>query len=263
MSVLVSTRSALALSVASDIVAPTPAPGFVSTDLVRGDVGRFWASSRDFQKATHTFDLHLPEWQKVGVIALFGVRALGELDPTITAVRCYVAPGWPYAGGPLVGSIALDARGDGLLRLPVPPEGASIRIEIVTNVVAFLHVGLIWVDEGMRQLPRAYATRQDAPEYSALTTEYEDRSVRAYEIADQVSRLTLGWGRLTRFEVGELVRIHAEVRGSLLPLVLIPDSSTPTRFFHGRLQPAMPYTVDFPEHTGLTWNFTESGRGLA
>jgi len=258
MSVIVSHTERLYFTPTAPVPSTGTAVGYDAADLTRGDVADSWMSSAS--GLTHDIDVRIDSGTPPTFAAIFA--AVGKPTKRPYQITIYRSSGWPITSPFMqVPAMSLNGRGDAAAILGNLSGAIALRFRIQFAGTAQCSVGRIWIGEHST-LPRSYAQRTDAPEYSVIENVSEARSVFAHELADYVERFKLGFGRLTKAERDAARSVFDAVRGSRRSFVLVPDHTDLASVYHGRIGPSLPHQIDFPEHTGLTWDFTESGRAL-
>jgi len=257
MSVIISTAERFYFTPTAPVPSTGTAVGYDPLDLTRGEIAESWMS--ESSGLVHDIDVRIDNGNPPTLAAIFGVGGAPTRRPAL--IQIFRGFGWPISSAFLQGSMSLNSRGDASALLGTLSGAQALRFRISFAGTAQCSVGRIWVGSHMT-LPRSYAQREDAPEYSVVENVSEARSVFAHELADYVEKFRLGFGRLTKSERDAVRAIFDSVRGSRRPLVLIPDHTDMAGVYHGRIGKALPHKIDFPEYMGLTLDFTESGRAL-
>lgn len=251
---IISTRNALADLTPSDVISPLPADGYDRENLWRGGIARAWRSAVGLTTATLEFHTGL---QPIDFVAVFAARMVTSSISSVR-VRRHDTFGGP---GTLVGTIELDARGDGALVLPVPIAAASWSITISAAAPSLLSVGEVWMGRADDTI-RAPATISETRDAHTIVNLTEAMGRRTARLTQPTRSYSIDWPPMDREESDALMRLFDATQGASRPCVLIPEEIGVGPVY-GWLDDTMGRSID-PSRwwSGMGLTFHEEGRGL-
>jgi hypothetical protein len=197
----------------------------------------------------------------VDLVAAFDLRPIGTTTVGVTGVEVYTSAGDKDGPFAKIGSLAMNARGDGALRTP-GATARTIYLDVLLSGDADLIFGEFWAGPAVA-FPVAPVQLDRDPLRNNASRESPGGTTWATKRAERREVFGLPLPPLTDGEDAAASAILDALEGSLRPVVLVPDASAIASVYHGRLSDADPRSFGLDRYwDGRALSFTESGRVL-
>ena len=234
----------------------SPATGYANAALVDGSVASDWRSSAG--AATHGVAFSLGA-VPAGVTAasVHDLRGAGGEVPT--SVKIYNSATGISGAWTLAGTITLDTRGDGLVQF-----ASSTRVHWKLEVIFSTSPVLVLGELGLWDLDTIVSPSEwnEETAYAVGVVGGGDDNTDEQMTKRGEARVfaSLSFARMLSTDDAAIAAVVDAAEAA--KILIVPLASSPSIFYHGRLQSRHRRRIDVPIYSGRSWEFAESPRRL-
>jgi hypothetical protein len=234
----------------------TPETGYANANLVDGSVASDWRS--DVAAGTHNvaWSLGTPP---AGITAASVHDLAGASGEVPTSVKLYNSATGISGAWTLVGTFTLDTRGDGLLQFAASTR-AHWKLEVIFGTSPALVIGELGLWTPSTLVSPSEWSEETAYAVGVVGGGEDNADEQMTKRGQARVFASLSFGRMLTTDDAAIAAVVDAAEAS--KVLVVPLSSAPSIFYHGRLQARHRRRIDVPIYSGRSWEFAESPRRL-